>query len=273
MPRKEARIFTSIWQDEDFIILPPEAQRMYFLLLSQPELSLCGHLTLAENRWARSAAGMTKAKVRADMKVLADADPRPFIVVDYTTDEVLIRSFVRRDHVLLGPKLVKPLVAAARIVRSPALRAALRAELQAAQGEGLMCEAAKDPVDLLIKLLDTLSIGYPENRDRAKEKEVSVTEGSQQRGPDPGSDDDPDFAAFWSAFPRKIGKGQARVAWRTAAKRAGPAEIVTAAGKFAASVAGKDAQFIPHPATWLNGERWADQVQQMELEVPWWEER
>src|ERR1700691_581182 len=29
-----------------------------------------------------------------------------------------------------------------------------------------------------------------------------------------GSDQDPDFAAFWSAYPRKVGKGQARKAWR-----------------------------------------------------------
>jgi hypothetical protein len=178
MPRKEARIFTSIWQDDDFVALPAEAQRMYFALLSQPELSLCGLLTLAENRWTAQARGMTKARIRADMKLLADAQPRPFILVDYGTDEVLIRSFIRRDHVLRGPKLVRPLVAAVGIVRSVQLRRVIRDELQVAQDDGSMHPAAADAVDQMIKALsqvNTLSIGYPEKHDRAKEVGVVVT--------------------------------------------------------------------------------------------------
>jgi hypothetical protein len=182
MPRKEARIFTSIWQDADFLALAPEAQRMYFLLLSQPELSLCGRLILAESQWSGTAKGMTKPRVRTDLKLLTDADPRPFVLVDYGTDEVLIRSFIRRDRVLLGPKLIKPLVAAVTIVRSPELRRCLRDELQAALGEGTIHPQSLDSVDFMIKILspqvntlsDTLS-DTPSDRapDRAKEKESS----------------------------------------------------------------------------------------------------
>jgi hypothetical protein len=178
MPRKEARIFTSIWQDGDFIALPSEAQRLYFLLLSQPELSLCGLLTLAENRWAAYAPGMTRGKVRSEMTVLAEAQPRPFILVDYGTDEVLIRSFIRRDHVLRSPKLVRPLVAAVHLVRSPALRTALRDELQAAQGGDPICTEAVEAVEQMIKLLsqvNTLSDRVPDRvPDRVKEIGVVV---------------------------------------------------------------------------------------------------
>jgi len=71
---------------------------------------------------------------------------------------------------------------------------------------------------------------------------------------------DLDFEAWWPLFPRKVGKGQARKAYH--ASRKNPcvtAEILLAAAKrFAASRAGEDEKFTPHPATWLNGERWLD---------------
>jgi hypothetical protein len=183
MARKEARVFTSIWMDSDFVALPPEAQRMYLFLLSQPELSLCGRLQLAENQWATTAEGLTKAKVRAELTRLASTAP-PFIVVDYASDELLIRSFVRRDRILVSPKLIKPLVSAVSIIRSENLRRVLRDELLRARDEGDIHETAADAVDSMIKQLDTLSDRVSHTlRDRVQEKgvgeEVTCT-GSQQ---------------------------------------------------------------------------------------------
>jgi hypothetical protein len=154
--RKEARIFTSIWRDEDFLKLTPEAQRMYMLLLSQPELTMCGMLTLAENRWMRSAAGLTKAKVRDALTQLTQSEPRPFVLVDYATDEVLVRAFVRRDHVLHSPKLVKPFTTACLAVQSPALRRTLRDELQAAMDGGVHPDVL-DTVEQLVKALSQVN--------------------------------------------------------------------------------------------------------------------
>lgn len=102
-----------------------------------------------------------------------------------------------------------------------------------------------------------------------------TTDGGTESGPNPKhptpphkpkpsrspqvSDDDPDWAAFWGAYPRKVGKGQARKAWAKAIKTTDPAEIITAAKRYAGQRRGEDPQFTAHPATWLNGERWADQ--------------
>jgi hypothetical protein len=72
-------------------------------------------------------------------------------------------------------------------------------------------------------------------------------------------DDDPDWSAFWAAYPRRVGKGQARRAWAKAIRTADPADIITGAERYAEQRAGQDAQFTAHPATWLNGERWTDQ--------------
>lgn len=77
-----------------------------------------------------------------------------------------------------------------------------------------------------------------------------------------GSDEDPDFVAFWSAYPRRDAKGQARTAWRTAVitKRTDPKIVILAAERFAdrERAIGTERRFIAHPATWLNGERWLE---------------
>lgn len=74
--------------------------------------------------------------------------------------------------------------------------------------------------------------------------------------------DDPAFDEFWKAYPRRIGKGHAKKAWAGALKRgANPAELVKAATDFGQTVNGSDPRFVPHPSTWLNGERYADEVE------------
>lgn len=67
-----------------------------------------------------------------------------------------------------------------------------------------------------------------------------------------------DFEDFYRAYPRHVGKGAARRAYATALKKISAGELLTAAGRFAADVTGKDPKFIPYPATWLNAERWGD---------------
>jgi len=68
------------------------------------------------------------------------------------------------------------------------------------------------------------------------------------------------FDAFWKHAPRKIGKGAARKAWKTATKRADPNVILDAWTRYADTIQpGDDMRFVPHPATWLNQDRWEDE--------------
>lgn len=71
-------------------------------------------------------------------------------------------------------------------------------------------------------------------------------------------DSEREFEQFYSTYPRRIARGQARKAYRAARKKASSELLLTGARKAAAEFLGKDVQFIPHPATWLNGERWLD---------------
>lgn len=77
-------------------------------------------------------------------------------------------------------------------------------------------------------------------------------------------DNDPAFAAFWAAYPRRTDKGHAKTAWLKVLKgEVDTAVVVAAAERFAARSRSDDPKFIPHPSTWLNGERWTDEPQRL----------
>jgi hypothetical protein len=65
------------------------------------------------------------------------------------------------------------------------------------------------------------------------------------------------FEEFWKVFPRKVGKGEARKAFRNALKRASAEEIVAGAKRYAATK--PDPEFTKHPGPWLNADRWLDE--------------
>lgn len=140
--RREARIFTSIWNDEAFLVLSPREQRMYFFLLSQRDLSFCGVLGLRMRRWARSARGLTAAQVEEDLEGLtqpfrqglaegcSEEPGRPLVVVDEDTEEVFVRSLIRHDGIWKIPNLLKAAREAATLVESRTILAELLAELR-----------------------------------------------------------------------------------------------------------------------------------------------
>lgn len=67
------------------------------------------------------------------------------------------------------------------------------------------------------------------------------------------------FDAFWAACPRKIGKGGAQRSYAKALTQASAADLLAAMQCHAERVRGKDPKYIPHPATWLNQQRWLDE--------------
>jgi len=69
------------------------------------------------------------------------------------------------------------------------------------------------------------------------------------------------FEEFWERYPRKTGKGQARKAFEAAMKKATQEEVMEGLDRFLIASQGTEARYIPHASTWLNGERWLDEVE------------
>lgn len=87
-------------------------------------------------------------------------------------------------------------------------------------------------------------------------------EKSKKNPPNPPSADD-GFAAFWAVWPRKVAREAAVKAWTKLAPDAALQAVILAAvarqRQWPQWV--KDGgQYIPHPASWLNGRRWEDEL-------------
>jgi hypothetical protein len=88
------------------------------------------------------------------------------------------------------------------------------------------------------------------------------------------------FDRFWNAYPRRVGKQAAQKAWAKIKPDAALVDQMLAA--IVAQQAGADwrregGEFIPHPASWLNGGRWLDEVREYVAPAPkvgaWWATR
>jgi hypothetical protein len=140
--RTEARIFTSIWDDADFLALPPGAQRLYMFLFSQREMTYCGVMPLRPARWAKKSAGLALADIERDLKELegngnpsdnpgsAGGARQPFIVTDPDAGELLVRAMIRRDSAWKQPNLLKLAIESATEIESLRIRQALLAEVR-----------------------------------------------------------------------------------------------------------------------------------------------
>lgn len=73
-----------------------------------------------------------------------------------------------------------------------------------------------------------------------------------------------EFEAFWQAYPRKVGKDAAFRVWkRKRHELPPPAELAAILARqcHCEQWQRDGGQYIPHPATWLNGGRWQDELE------------
>lgn len=90
-------------------------------------------------------------------------------------------------------------------------------------------------------------------RDRERDKDTPL----------PPKGDAPGFDSFWKAYPHKIAKKAALAVWnKLKPNDATQAEILAAIAKQSLQDAWKrdGGKYIPHPRTWLNQERWKDEI-------------
>ena len=69
------------------------------------------------------------------------------------------------------------------------------------------------------------------------------------------------FKVFWDAYPKRVGKPAARRAWLSKVKDDSRyPEVIAGLEQWKASEQWREIQFVPYPATFLNQQRWQDQV-------------
>lgn len=95
------RVQRAIWEDDDFRELSMPAQWLYFRLLTS-DGPLTGVRDWRPNRIAPSAQALTADVIESAAGELGDT---LFVIFDPTTEEALIRSFVRHDGLLKQPNM------------------------------------------------------------------------------------------------------------------------------------------------------------------------
>lgn len=126
MARSYAQLHQRIWADPTWRSLDVDAQHLYLLLISQPQINLAGVLPLQPRRWASCVAGWDVATVTAALGRLRAGR---FVVVDEDTEEVLVRSLIRNDGGYRTPGMLKSILRHSEGTQGAALRTVLAIEL------------------------------------------------------------------------------------------------------------------------------------------------
>jgi hypothetical protein len=83
------------------------------------------------------------------------------------------------------------------------------------------------------------------------------------------------FQEFYSRYPKKVAKKDAEKAWARLSEEQKRAAL-EALPKHVRSweVKGTAQEYVPHPASWINGERWEDEIELAEAipqkAIAWW---
>lgn len=121
------KLLSRCWLDPDFVALNPQEQQLYFLLLSHPKRNHVGVLPLTLRHWASLTAEVSEDTVRAALMRLAQTR---FVVLDWDTEEVLIRTYIRNDGVYLQPQIMKCALKQVFETQSKMLRKVIAEEIQ-----------------------------------------------------------------------------------------------------------------------------------------------
>lgn len=298
MAREYGKVLMSAWTDDDFTSLTRRAQGTFWFLVSQSDLNRAGVLTMALNRWASRCAENDRQVILDDLAELArarfvvvDEAEEEVLVRSYIRNDegwkspnimVAVASAARQ----ISSKTLRSVIAdelakidtsglSTKVNETTGRSTKEFIELVIAEARQTLAKCRKSSAVMAWGTLpETLSVTLPAKADvgtlpeRVPRGFLTTTTPETSTTPEPETTPteialraQSDFDAFWDAYGKKVGKGAAEKAWTKATKQAAATSIIGAAVEHRAwhSRANTEARFIPHPATWLNEKRWADE--------------
>ncbi|MGW6121470.1 hypothetical protein ACWFRF_20680 [Nocardia sp. NPDC055165] len=182
MAREHARIWLRIWSDDHFRALSPQAQHLYFVLLTSPSLSYAGVCDWRPGRIAANAHGWTAGEV---VEAGAELVRTLYVVIDEDSEEALLRSFIRNDDILKNPNVAVSMSIAFGGIASSVLRGVVVHELKRLYAD--RPESKGWGRDVVTALLDrtaidpaTYPLGEPVAQPIGQRVSEGVTEGVDQ---------------------------------------------------------------------------------------------
>lgn len=118
MARTEARIKTSIWRDQEFLALEAMPKLVYFTIVSQSKLNLCGVIGYTPGGWAREI-GISRSAVHKHVLTLQETN---FVMLCEATEELWVRTLSKNDGVLDKPYMIIAMAKDFATISSDAIR-------------------------------------------------------------------------------------------------------------------------------------------------------
>lgn len=76
---------------------------------------------------------------------------------------------------------------------------------------------------------------------------------------------EPTFDDFWTLYPKHVARKEAERAWAKVSPADRICALVGLVGWRREWIRRGEMQYVPHPSTWLNGERWTDELPQTNM--------
>ena len=225
-----ARIRTikpDFWTDGNMVKLSPFARLLY---IGMWNFTMCDHGHLADDAMKLKLQVLPMDNV--DIEALLDEIMASGRVVRMEADGrsyLLVKRF--EDHQKIDPRWKTRCPACAQV------DSLVPAETQVSLGE----------LTITPELSPTLPLGREGMGRESKKTPPSKPAAST------------DFDTFWAQYPRKVGKIAGKKAFDKAIKLTTLEQLLQGVELLKRETAGKELEFIPHPASWLTAGRWDDE--------------
>lgn len=141
--KDHSQINLDIWADDDWLDLTPPAQHLYFVLWTSPELSYCGCGPWHPGRISAKAKGWTPAAVET---AAVELSAEQFLIVDTTTEEFDLRSWIKHDGLWRSPNMAVSMANARAALASRILRGVVVHEVAKIKARNIAEATTEDPV-------------------------------------------------------------------------------------------------------------------------------
>lgn len=227
------QIYTTFWTDSKVVDdFTPEDKYFYLYLLTNAHTNLCGCYEISKRQMSNDT-GYTVDVVERLLGRLSGA--HNVIRYDDETKELLLVNWHKYNW-SKSDKLLKGVENEVAQLKSPEFR------------------------ELLTEIL--VSLEYPIDRVSPLKAYPMDTSYSYSNTDSNNSS----FERFWQAYPKKVGKQDARRAFKRAQAQTTADAMISAveAQKKSGQWTRDNGRYIPNPSTWLNQGRWEDDIQPLD---------
>ena len=269
--RTYAKVRTEIWANDDFRKLDARGQRLYFALLTTSSLNWAGIADWRPSRLSALCGGETVKSIRDTARKLEAAR---FVYVDESTEEALIRTFIRNDEVFKSPKLTIASCRQLAEIASPRLKEiavyeARRCILDFPDWKGIpyvpgwvtdtvsetLSERVSETVLNTPTHTQSKTMPIPTPYPNPYTQQKTAAKDTAPMGPE----DDHDFMTFWNHYPRKRERKGAYRKWKTITTTVNPSLLIEGAKNYRKETEGREEKYIKLPTTWMNAGGWEDE--------------